>query len=158
MLTAKNKVQSRDMGVHGQYGKRVMFAAFGAAWTDWGPSVEISYGAGRPAQVDGTIGRTIAVEIESCVDKQIRGSLLDLICHPFPKKLLILQDVNMHDVTTSTNQCRNILGRFLQKQDFRVVVMKGHGREDQLNEDVEIMRKAVAELEIAVAAEQGGTI
>jgi hypothetical protein len=143
------------MGVHGQYGKRVMVEAFGAAFTDWGGTVEINYGAGRPAQIDGTIGRTIAVEIESCVDKQIRGSVLDLICHPFPKKLMVLQAVNMNDVTTSASQCRNILGRFLKEQDFRVVTMKGHGREDQLHEDVEIVRKAAAELGIAVAAEQG---
>lgn len=140
------------MGIHGQYGKRVMVEAFGSAFTDWGASVEVNYGCDHPAQIDGTIGRTVAVEIESRVDKQIRGSVLDLICHPFPKKLLILQAVNMHDVVNSTNQCRNILGRFLQEQDFRVIALNGHGREDRLREDVQIVRNAASELGIAIAA------
>ena len=40
---------------HDEYGKRVLRAAAGEAVAYYGPSVEIDYGAGQPARIDGTV-------------------------------------------------------------------------------------------------------
>jgi hypothetical protein len=59
--------------VHDKYGKRVLREAAGAAYDDHGKSCRVWYGAGLGARVDGTIGRAIAVEVESRTTKQVRG-------------------------------------------------------------------------------------
>ncbi len=116
------------MGAHDEYGKRIMDVAADTAFRSWGDSVHVDYGAGQPARIDGTVGNTIAVEIESRVSKQIRGAVMDLICHPYRKKLLVLLPVHMPDVEVTAAQCRNILRRFLPSEDdFRVVVLEGSG-------------------------------
>src|SRR5438876_10010428 len=113
------------MASHDDYGKRVMREAVGSAFTDWGSSLEIDYGAGGPARIDGTIGRTIAVEVESRVSKQVRGAVLDLICHRYPKKLLLLLPVHMNNPVVTADQCRFIFAKFLDSEDFRVVLLTG---------------------------------
>jgi hypothetical protein len=134
------------MGIHSDYGKHVMRAAAGSAFEDWGASVEVSYGAGSPARIDGTVGNLIAVEVESRVAKQVRGAVLDLISHPFPKKLLVLEPVHMHDPEGTAAQCRNILGRFLNAADFRVVVLRGSGDSPELAEDAALVRTVLTGL------------
>lgn len=99
------------MGAHDEYGKQVMRAAVGAGYQDWGISVQVDYAVGQPARIDGTVGTNIAVEIESRVSKQIRGAVLDLICHRYPKKLLVLLPVHMSDVEIAASQCRHIMSR-----------------------------------------------
>ena len=78
------------MGSHDDYGKQVLIGATNGACEFYGAGVEIDYGAGLPARIDGAINGTIAVEVESRTSKQIRGAVLDLIFHRYPKKLLIL--------------------------------------------------------------------
>lgn len=75
---------------HDEYGKRVMRQAVGSDFVDCGAAVYIDYGVGGPARIDGAIGDEVAVEIESRVSKQVRGAVLDLVCHRCPKKLLVL--------------------------------------------------------------------
>ena len=102
--------------------------------------VGIDFGTGCPrARIDGTIAGRIAVEIESRVDKQIRGALLDLICHPLSQKLLIILPIHMTDAARTTVMCRNILARFLPANSFRVVLF---ARETF----VEDIREAASEL------------
>lgn len=74
--------------------------------------------------MDGTIAERIAVEIESRTDKQIRGALLDLICHPLAHKLLIVVPVHMTNELRTVIMCRNILARFLPTENFRVVLFE----------------------------------
>ena len=123
-----------------------MRAAAGTAYLDRGSGVEIHYGAGRPARIDGTVGSLIAVEVESRVSKQVRGAVLDLICHPYPKKLLILMPVHMNDADITAQQCRYILGKFLATNSFRVVVLEGTGETPQHQLDVESVREALFQL------------
>jgi hypothetical protein len=88
---------------HDDYGKRVLHAATKGHAVLCGASVEIHYGTGQPARIDATVG-DIAVEVESRVSKQVRGAVLDLICHQYPKKLLLLLPVHMNNsrVTASS--------------------------------------------------------
>src|SRR5262249_55649382 len=69
---------------HDAYGKAVLKAAAGSACRDWGSTTYVDYNGSR-AMIDGTVGSNIAVEIESRTGKQVRGAVLDLILHPYPK-------------------------------------------------------------------------
>jgi hypothetical protein len=130
---------------HGEYGKRVLHEATEGRAVLHGPSVEIDYGAGPPARVDATVG-DIAIEIESRVSKQVRGAVLDLICHPYPKKLLVLQPNHITNRGIAAEQCRNILERFCGDGFFRVVVLKGSSVNPRLAEDAAIIAAVLAEL------------
>lgn len=134
------------MGQHDDYGKKVLRVASGKAYTDWGSSVEINYGTSRPARIDGTVDDKIAVEVESRVSKQIRGALLDLICHRYPKKLLVILPVHMNDPDVTKVQCENILSRFLKTSDFRVVLLRGSGDSPSVEYDTELVRTALRDL------------
>jgi hypothetical protein len=135
------------MAGHDEYGKQVLAKATEGAAKQYGPSVEIDYGAGQPARIDGTIGETIAVEIESRVSKQVRGAVLDLICHPYPKKLLVLLPVHMSNPAVTAAQCRTILGRFCAPDFFHVIVLKGSGDNPQLEEDVTLLLAGLRQLQ-----------
>ena len=134
------------MGLHDEYGKQVMQQAAGSSFSDWGFSVEVDYKAGRPARIDGTVDSLVAVEVESRVSKQVRGALLDLICHRHPKKLLVLLPVHMNDAAVTAEQCRFILERFVPTGDFRVLVLQGTGVSPQLEADVLATRSALRDL------------
>ena len=134
------------MGQHDDYGKRILRESSNGAFEAYGPSVEVDYGAGRPARIDGTIARRVAVEIESRTDKQVRGAVLDLLCHAYRKKLLVILPVHMSNAETTANQCRTALRKFLEESDFRVVVLSGHGSNPMLTEDVSIVRSALMQL------------
>src|SRR2546427_11963278 len=82
-----------NMGVHGSYGKAVMREAVGTAFKECGAALQVSYGARGGATIDGVVGDTIAVEIEWRVPKQVRGGVVDLICHEYANKLLVLLPV-----------------------------------------------------------------
>jgi hypothetical protein len=131
---------------HDEYGKRVLQAATRRSAL-YGPTVEVHYGAGQPARIDATVD-DIAVEIESRVSKQVRGAVLDLICHPHPKKLLLLLPVHMGNPGVTAEQCRNILKRFCPEDSYRVLVLKGSGDDPQLAEDTAIVAAGLAELGI----------
>ena len=135
------------MGAHDDYGKLVMRRAAGAAFQDSGAVVSVPYGARGGATIDGVVGESVAVEIESRVLKQVRGAVLDLICHSYPKKLLVLLPVHMSNAALCSAQCENILARFVKPKDFRVVVLGGSGRGAALEADVKIVQLALSELE-----------
>lgn len=134
------------MGEHDAYGKAVLRRAAGAAFVDWGMAVEVRYGKSRGASIDGVVAGSIAVEIESRVSKQVRGAVLDLICHACPKKLLVLVPVHMSNVDLCADQCRDILGRFIDVASFRVVVLRGSGFVDAIDSDQADVCAALAEL------------
>lgn len=134
------------MGDHDAYGKAVLRRVAGQAFIGWGPSVEVDYGAGRPARVDGTVSGTIVVEIESRTSKQVRGAVLDLVSHPYPKKLLVLLPMHMSDCETCAEQCRRILSRYVQAGSFRVVVLDGTGIRPSPDTDARLIWTALHEL------------
>jgi hypothetical protein len=139
------------MGAHDAYGKQVLRAAAGNAFTDWGSSVEIDYGAGSPARIDGTIAGIVAVEVESRTAKQVRGAVLDLVFHRFPKKLLVVVPMHMSDCQVCAQQCQNALGRFLIPADFRVVVLQGTGVDPAMEADIKLVATALSELGVEIA-------
>ena len=135
------------MGTHDDYGKKVMRTAFGSAYSDCGPSVLVTFGeGGGRGQIDGTIGPDIAVEIESRVPKQIRGAVLDLICHPFPKKVLILLPVHMGCTQTAVAQAHFIFRKFLPPETFRVILLSGSGNLSALDADVAVLKAGIVGL------------
>lgn len=139
------------LGVHDMYGKSVLRIAAGSAFQEYGPAVFTPYGDRGGATIDGVLGTSIAVEIESRVSKQVRGALLDLICHPFPKKLLVLLPVHM-DASLCAAQCMHILDRFIEKQSYRVVVLCGSGHAAAVQTDVARVKQAVADLDPTLAS------
>ena len=141
------------MGAHDDYGKKIMRAAAGTLYSDWGQSVEIDYRAGLPARIDGTLTNQVAVEIESRTGKQVRGAVLDLICHRYPKKLLVLIPMHMHDPGATADQCRNILEKFVSEENFKVVLLEGTGYETRMEADVTIIRNALSELGVPCATD-----
>ena len=134
------------MGQHDDYGKRILRESVGGVFNAYGASVEVNYGAGMPARIDGTVAGRVAVEVESRVAKQIRGAVLDLLCHDYPKKLLLLLPVHISNAETTAHQCRLALRRFVAETDFRVVVFHGHGSNPKSKEDVSLVRAALREL------------
>ena len=111
-----------------------------------GASVEVDYGAGKPARIDGTVAGKVAVEVDSRVAKQVRGAVLDLLFHYYPKKLLLLLPVHMSNAETTAHQCRSALRKFMAETDFRVVVLYGDGSNPKPKEDVALVRAALREL------------
>ena len=134
------------MGQHDDYGKGILRWSAGEAFDAYGSSVEVDYGAGMPARIDGTVAGQVAVEIESRTPKQVRGAVLDLVCHAFPKKLLLILPVHMSNAETTARQCRAALQKFVAESDFRVVVLRGHGSNPKPTEDVGIVRSALQAL------------
>jgi len=54
--------------------------------------------------------------------------------------------MHMADSRTCAAQCRNALGRYVDPDNFRVVVLEGTGRNPRFDADVELVRKALHEL------------
>lgn len=134
------------MGQHDDYGKKVLLAASQECVQLKGNAIEIDYGYGMAARIDGYYN-DIAIEIESRVSKQIRGAVLDLIFHRATKKLLIILPVHANNPRTTRDQCEYILSRFSPPEHFRVVLLQGHGNADgQFFNDVKAVETAFAEL------------
>ena len=98
------------MGKYDNYAKDVLRETFGERFD--ATDVVFSFGpdAGT-GEVDGIIDENIAVEIGVGSPKQIRASVLDLIFHPLPGKLLLLVDTPGHSTERSVIQAATILGR-----------------------------------------------
>lgn len=92
----------------------------------------------------------MAVEVESRVSKQVRGAVLDLVCHQYPKKLLVLLPVHMNNVEITADQCRSIFRRFVAPENFKVVVLSGDGEIPRLEEDAVRVREALRALGCAL--------
>lgn len=132
------------MGHHDEYGKRVLRLAFGSAFSDAAPP--LCFPGGGRANIDGVIAGQIAVEVEARNHKQIRGAIMDLICHPLPKKLLVLIPANANEAMM-VPQSKYLLNRFLEKEcPFYVAVLKGKGNAETLGEDIPIIREAAKAL------------
>ncbi len=127
------------------YGKDLLRFVAGDAVETTGPNVRIDYGAGR-AQIDAAIGGRIAVEVESRVPKQVRGALMDLLWHPYPKKLLLLIPSHIGDPRTAVKQCESILGDDLRSNHFQVVALSGTGRSPKKEVDARRVKKAIRRL------------
>lgn len=94
--------------------------------------------------IDGTIDNSIAVEIESRANKQARGAVLDLLCHPYAMKLMVIIDKYGNDYTE--NQCNTILNKFCKQDAYKVIKLKGNGNSENIEEDVKIIKNAVTEI------------
>ena len=134
------------MGQHDDYGKLVLQRAAGDSYERYGKKLEIDYGAGDPARIDGTVSGRVAIELESRTPKQVRGAVLDLLCHAYSKKLLLILPVDRSNPEDTAKQCRNILQRFVSPENFRVVVLSGNGSNQKLRQDAKITRSALHEL------------
>ena len=139
------------MDSHDQYGKRIMRAAVGARYHDGAACCtdmccSIDYQTAGGARIDGTVDSRVAVEIESRTSKQVRGAVLDLICHAYPKKLLVLLPVHMSNPCLTAAQCRSILRRFVSERDFQVIVAAGSAKDPKPSEDADLVRCAVEQL------------
>jgi hypothetical protein len=131
---------------HDAYGKLVMKNAAGNAFSDGGSACTIRFGDDAAgARIDGVVGDSIAVEIESRTPKQIRGAVLDLIFHPYPRKLLLIIAGHQNDARQAANQCRYILREEIGDENFQVVLLAGNGRKaEQI--DVTLVREALQKL------------
>lgn len=130
---------------HDKYGKELLknIGGFSSSFTD----CKIKYGEkGNGARIDGVIGVDIAIEIESRVNKQIRGAILDLILHPNPKKLLILIKVHMKNIDITKSQSEFILNKYIKNDNFRVIVLDGNGDGKKEIRDKKIIEDAIKDL------------
>ncbi|HVS46442.1 MAG TPA: hypothetical protein VMS32_07235 [Verrucomicrobiae bacterium] len=132
---------------HDEYGKRVVAAAAGRYY-DRSQFVRVDYGGSLRTGgfIDATVAGSIAVEVESRTSKQIRGAVLDLLCHAFPKKLLLVLRVHASNPNLAAEQCENALRRFVRPSDYRVRVLDGHGGNEHFEADVAAVRSALIEL------------
>ena len=92
------------MGKYDNYAKDVLRETFGKRFNT---TDDVVFSFGKDAgtgEVDGTIDGNIAVEIGVGSPKQIRASVLDLMFHPYPMKLLILVDTPEHETGRSARQ------------------------------------------------------
>jgi hypothetical protein len=134
------------MGKLDALGKMLMRHAAGDLFVDDGASVCFDFGpeAGS-ARIDGTVAGVVAVEIESRVPKQVRGALMDLLIHPYPKKLLLLLPFHIGNPKTAVNQAQIILGRFLKPSAYRVVCTT-----EDSDASIAAIRSALRELGVKV--------
>jgi len=128
---------------HDAYGKTVLRKAAGASCRNDSAFLRTSYGNSH-SRIDGAVGDTIAVEIESRTGKQVRGALLDLVLHSYPKKLMIL--IPMYIGRHQLAECEFILKRFLNEDDFRVVLLDGTGHNPGEENDVIKVKRALNDL------------
>ena len=131
--------------MHDEYGKRLLSRATNGAVEQYGRAVEIDHGMGGFCRIDGALNDEVAIEVESRTSKQVRGAILDLLCHAYPKKLLVLLPVHMNSQSTR-RQAEAILRKFSSTGSFGVVVTEGHGAEPREEDDIEVIREALAEL------------
>lgn len=139
------------MGDYDRIGKKLMKLAVGPLFADGGPSVCFSFGDGAGnCRIDGTVADSVAVEVESRALKQVRGALIDLLLHPYPKKLLLIIPVYAGNTKTAVAQGEAILGHFLDRTAFRVVCVNHEDPEQA----IAAIRTAVRELGIELGAGQ----
>jgi hypothetical protein len=143
-ITPGAAVQNSFANDH-EYGQQVLQAATEGRAALYGPSVEIDYGAGLPAHVFATVGN-IVIDIESKVEKQLRGAVLDLLFHSYPKKLLILVTDQTTIREVAAEQCRHIMRRFIPESSFRVLVLKGSSSSARLSDDAADLAAVLADL------------
>lgn len=132
------------MANHDSYGKTLLDRVTGGRCSFYGPPVETNHGVGGACRIDGAVG-DIAIEVESRTAKQVRGAILDLILHRFPKKLLILLPVHMN-VRIERDRCAAILHRFCAEEDFQVIALSGHAENPHFETDAHLISYALTAL------------
>jgi hypothetical protein len=144
-LEFKKYIKEISMGLHDRYGKKLMCQIKG--FRESGDSVVVRLNGKGFAKIDGTIDDQIAIEIESRVFKQIRGAILDLLLHDYPKKLLILLPVHMSNPSETAEKCITIMARFLNRADFQVILLSGTGERPKENEDLKLIQAGLDKLD-----------
>lgn len=115
--------------IHEKYSKKLLKKIAGDRFISSGESVKVNYEGPVTARIDGVIHDCCAIEIESRVAKQVRGSLLDLLEHPLSKKLLILIPAHMNNPENTAKHCEDIFKKYKKKQQVtKVILLKGTGR------------------------------
>lgn len=123
-----------------------MARAVGPDWSQYGDRLWVDYGFPPRAHLDGMVGASIAVEVESREPKQVRGAILDLISHPAPRKLLVLIPA-YNNAAMMRLQAEAVLSRWLGKRElFRVVALSGKADRRKVAAHAERVRRALFEL------------
>ena len=135
------------MGIHDDYGKSVLRSGAKLAGLTLVP-----YGSTCPitdtvnCNIDAVLKEGIAVEIESRVNKQVRGAMLDLLWHPLDVKLMVLIPVHMGDAKRTKAMCEAISMRFAPSARFSCHVLLGTGDLQRLEEDIASLAAVLAAL------------
>ena len=133
------------MRQHEDYGQKLLATIAKGHFTNDREFTRVEYPGGTMAFIDGVIKPDCAIEIESRVDKQVRGALLDLLSHPYTKKLLILIPAHMNNPDKTKEQCEGILQKFKRPTDkVMVVLLKGTGDNLKPKEDEQLLRAALS--------------
>ncbi|MGB8414212.1 MAG: hypothetical protein WCE23_15420 [Candidatus Binatus sp.] len=108
--------------------KNLLKDIFADAYKGGGSDLVVHYGeGGSKAKLDGVIcGQRgqISVEIDRKAAKATRGSLMDLINHDSPMKLLILDPAGPASAEGATKMCEYILKKFVSPpRQFQVCVI-----------------------------------
>lgn len=130
------------------YGREVLAIATGNTASHDSDAGRIDYGAGWQVELAGVVG-DVVVEFEHRDGKPVRGAVLDLICHPCPRKLLVLIPANIGKIDVAAAQCRNIFARFCSPGSFQVVVFTGTAAKPEIETDAAILAPALQGLAAA---------
>ena len=135
--------------IHDNYGKELLMEIAGNRFKSRGDFVKIYYPGGISATIDGVIN-DCAIEIESRVEKQVRGALLDLLEHPLQKKHLILIPAHMYNPEATAKHCEYILEKYKKQDDqiTKVILLKGTGDNPKKEEDKEQLKRALIDLDV----------
>jgi len=129
--------------IHDKYGKKLMRTIEGNKFVYSGDAVKVQY-RGVSATIDGIVNGCCAVEIESRVEKQVRGAVVDLLCHPLTKKLLILIPEHMNNPEGTAEMAIDILDRHMRETDrSEVVLLRGTGNYPKPEEDRRLIEQAL---------------
>lgn len=71
---------------------------------------------------------------------------MDLVFHPYPKKLLVILPAHQNDPEIEASRCRNILNQLANPDKCRVIVLTGNGAYRELDADLPIVSAALSEL------------
>jgi hypothetical protein len=124
------------------YGREVLAIATDGAAKRGDSALRIDYGAGWQVQLGGFVG-DIAIEFDHRAGRLARGAVLDLIYHPYPKKLLALIPADIPNIKITAAKCRNIFERFCPPGSFQVIALAGTGIRPMLEKDAAIIAAAL---------------
>jgi hypothetical protein len=145
------------MGQHDSYGKMLMANVVGQRWSADSYSRSIAL-EGIRADLDGVIRtadlKTVhwAVEIETRLAKQLRGTVVDLALHPALNKLLILIEMppQLPDAAKAARHLRYVWQRLISTGfgRFEIIVLPGIWSPDREKQHEIILRKELTTLGI----------
>jgi len=145
------------VGIHDKYGKEILTYVteqYGHWFTKSERTVKYPPG-GMTAELDFVIGEDCVVEIEGLNEKQIRAGILDLVFHPYPKKLLVIIPANLSKSKNKRQEdiqltCQNLLGDLISAHYpnafGRVVMLRGIGmnRDEFFDEDCKLVQQSLS--------------